>query len=175
MTNTKVTKKVSTVLKTIDPVEFVAAVFNPFQERLAVAISETKDIKYDITTTAGMELATKCRATFREIRIEADKERAFRKAPLLLIGKMLEAKNTEIENEAKPHEEKFDVVIKAEEERKKEIKAAAMRELAAKEAAINAAIDAIKNKPIEALNLTADQTQTALDELMNLAIEDDFW
>jgi len=175
MENTKVTKKVSAALKTIDPVEFVAAVFDPFAERLALAIKETANVEFDITTTAGMELAKKCRATFRDIRIEADKERKFRKEPLLLIGKMLEAKNTDIENEAKPHEDKFDAVIKAEEARKEEVKAAIMREIAAKEAAINAAIDAIKNKPIEAIHLTAEKTQVMLDELMNHAIQDEFF
>jgi hypothetical protein len=152
-------------LKTIDPTQFVEAVYSPFHARLANAIAETSDIEYDITTTAGMEVAKKCRATFRDIRIEADKERAARKAPLLVIGKLLESKNTEIEVAVAPHEEKYDAQIKAEDKRKEDIKAEAMRIETLRLSALDAKVNIIKEKALAALNLNADDTQAMIVEL----------
>jgi hypothetical protein len=169
--NTEVTIKESpaevanAALKTIDPTQFVEAVYSPFHARLASAIAETSGIEYDITTTAGMEVAKKCRATFRDIRIEADKERAARKAPLLTIGKLLESKNTEIEVAVAPHEEKFDAQIKSEEKRKEDIKAEALRVETLRLSALNEKVNLIREKTIAALNLNADDTQAMIVEL----------
>lgn len=152
-------------LATINPEQYVAAVYEPFKSRVSKAIESVKDLKYDITTTAGMEDARKARAMFREIRIDADKERKARKEPLLVIGRLLESVNNAIADEVEPYEAKFDADIKAEEKRKDDIKAEEVRKEAERVAAIEAKVNEIKNAPIEAVNLDSVGTQAVVDRL----------
>lgn len=178
MNNTLVKKETqeeitNKALLTIKPEQYVKEVFAPFSNRLKKAVDAAKKVKYDIQTTSGMETAKEQRAIFRAIRIDADKERAARKAPLLAIGKLLESQNTELANQVTPYEEKFDSDIKAEEHRKEEIKVEAMRKEAARMADLQEKLDAIKNKPLEAINLNADATQALIDELSVIVPSED--
>lgn len=102
-------------LITLDPAAYTAAVYKPFQDRLALLKVEAPAVVYDVTTTAGMELAKKWRATCKAVRIDADKERETRKAPILKIGKLLESAYKEIETAVEPLEGRFDASIKAQE------------------------------------------------------------
>lgn len=109
---------------TLSPEKYAAEVYQPFKAKLADAIDSLRTISYDITTTAGMAIAVKCRALPRDIRIAANKERAARKEPITKIGKLLESGFDQIEERTTPLEDFFDADIQAEIERKEAEKAA---------------------------------------------------
>ncbi|WP_155637579.1 hypothetical protein [Burkholderia cepacia] len=118
-------------LITIEPAKYVELVFEPFAKRLADAKTLAAAAEFDVTTAAGMAVAVKHRAKFREIRVASEKARKERKAPILEIGKLLDSRQKEIEAEIEPYESRFDNAIKAEEARKeaeKQAKLAAERE-----------------------------------------------
>lgn len=117
-------------LMTLKPEAYAAEVYLPFKTRLAAAIESVRNINYDITTTKGLEIVTKARRTMMDIRIEANKEREARKAPITLIGKLLQSSYAAVEENVLPLETFFDGEIKAEEGRKeaeKQAKIAAER------------------------------------------------
>jgi hypothetical protein len=152
-------------LVTLVPETYVQAIYEPFNNRLATAIEQSKDVKYNIQTKEGMEVAVKHRAIFRAIRIEADKERKARKAPIDEIGKLINRTYETIETAVTPHESKFDGDIKAEEARLEEEKAAKLKAEKEAEAAVQNRIDAIKNKPLQFLNSSAEDIEYAIGEL----------
>jgi hypothetical protein len=116
-TELAVTEKPQQLL-TIEPKQYVALVFEPFSKRLNDAKALANDVILDVTTTAGMAVAVKHRATFRDIRVGSEKARKERKAPILEIGKLLDSRQKEIEAEIEPFETRFDDAIKEEEQRK---------------------------------------------------------
>lgn len=152
-------------LVTLNPENYAAAVYEPFKARLQTAIANAADVTYDIKTKEGMAIAKEHRAILRAIRIDADKERAARKAPITAIGKLLESKYTEIENEVSPYENRFHADIKAEEDRIEAEKAAKLKAEEDAKAEIQAKIDAIKNKPLEVMNKSVADIEEAIAEL----------
>jgi hypothetical protein len=152
-------------LVTLNPEAYATAVYEPFASRLKAAIALTDGVIYDVKTKEGMAVAKEHRALFRAIRIEGDKERAARKAPILAIGKLLESKYTALEAEIVPIEQRIDTEIKAEEARIEEEKAAKIRAEQEALAAIQNKIDAIKNKPLELLNATVLDIEMAINDL----------
>lgn len=155
----------NTALKTIKPEQYVTAIYEPFNKRLAEAIKEVDGVKYVITTAEGLKKAKECRSLFSAIRIEADKERKARKEPLLAIGKLLESGNNKIEEGVQPYEDRFDFEIKFEEKRKEDEKAELLRVEEKRKSELQAKLDLIKNVPTQALGFTSAQTQEAIDEL----------
>lgn len=162
----------TTALATIEPEQYVIEVYAPFKTRLAGAIERTKDIEYNIQTTAGMETAKECRALFRNIRLEAEKEREARKAPILSIGRLLDSTNKEIEKEVSPHETRFDLDIKAEEKRKEDIKLAAIKAEEERKTALNEKIEYLRGIHAKVINLSADATQAELDAMSVLVADE---
>lgn len=154
-----------TALVTIDPKSYVEAVYSTFEQRLKDAVASTEGVTYDVTTKDGMAVAKAGRSLFKGIRIDTEKERAARKAPILEIGKLLDSRAKEIEAQVRPLEEKYDADIKAEEQRIEEEKAAKLKAEAERQAALQAKIDAIKGAPLEALNMSAFDTQALIDRL----------
>jgi colicin import membrane protein len=161
-----------TQLLTIEPKQYVDLVFNPFRERFATAVSETQDVTYDITTTAGMKLATECRAKFRNLRIEAEKTRQDRKAPILEIGRLLDETYRRLEVAVTPHEKKHDSVIKAEEARKEKERQAKIEAERKRIADIQHKIAQIREYPVWATGRPADIVRQKIDELKAQQITD---
>ena len=126
-----------TQLITLDPVQYVTAVYLPFRERLDAAKAAVANIEtVDVSNREAMAVAIKHRAAFRAIRVEAEAARKQRKAPVLEIGKLLDGRYRELEQEISADEDRFDAAIKAEESRKE-------RERAEKEAAEKSRVAAI--------------------------------
>jgi hypothetical protein len=167
------TQQQPSALVTIDPTSYVAAVYEPFSKRLADAVAKVEGVEYDVTTTAGMKTAKEYRALFRVIRIEADKERAARKAPILAVGKLLDSRNAEIEKAIEPHESKFDAEIKAEERRNEDERAAKLKAEEERRTLIQSRIDAIRNKPLQAISLGADDTDAMVAELSQMVADEE--
>lgn len=108
----------------LNPEKYSAAVFDGHRKQLAKAKREASKVEaYDITTTAGMSVAKDLRASFRDIRTSAENTRKDRKAPIIQIGKLIDAKYKELEAEIEPLESKYDAEIKGEEKRKADEKA----------------------------------------------------
>lgn len=166
---TKTKKSVaSKALVTLDPEQYATAVFEPFKARIEAAIGKFAGVTYDIKSKEGMDIAKEGRATFRDIRIESDKERTLRKEPLITAGKLLQSKYVEIAEAVQPHEEKYDVAIKAEEDRIQAEKDAKIKAEAEAKAAIQNKIDAIKNKPIDLINSTIADIESEIEALSPL-------
>jgi hypothetical protein len=140
-----VEKAASTELITIEPKKYVALVFEPFKTKLASAIEADAEVTFDITTTAGMAIAVKRRAVFRDdVRLATEAARKFRKAPILEIGKLLDESAKAIIAEAAPFESKYDDAITAEIRRKEAIQVEKRRVEEERQKAVQAGIDSIK-------------------------------
>lgn len=150
-------------LITLDPAKYVAEVFKPFNDMFAILKAEADTIVPDASTPAGMEIAIKYRAAFRDdVRIAGEKARADRKAPILEIGKLLDTKYKDLVAVVSPYEAKFHDVIKAEEKRKDDMKKAEV----ARQEAIRLRIVAIRDLPLQAVGKSTAEIGdmiTALD------------
>lgn len=159
-------------LVTLSPEKFVAEVYKPFKDRLSSAIDSVRAVDYDIKTTAGMAAAVKCRALFRDLRVEADKEREARKKPITKIGKLLESGFDGIEERIAPIEQMFDFDIQRETKRKADEKAERERIAAERIANIRGAIDSIRVQSAQAVGQTAAELRALLDQAANRVINE---
>lgn len=161
-------------LITLKPERYAAEVYQPFKTRLVAAIESMRAIDYDITTTKGMDEAKQARRLLADIRIDANKERMARKAPITQIGKLLESHYDAVEESVKPLECLFDDDIKNEEARKEAIKLAKQAEEAARIQAIADRISAISKLALKTTRMTAAQITEVIAELEAIQIDESF-
>ena len=163
----------TTDLMTVDPVHFVAVTYQPFTEALEAAIAKTPSMTYEISTKAGMEVAKEGRALFRNIRTSLEKKRAAAKAPIIEIGRLLDARAKEIVQRIEPFEAQFDGDIKAEEQRIEAEKAAKAQAEAERQARIQTRIDNIKNAPLKAINASSASIHALIDSFTTCNLDDE--
>lgn len=84
----------------------------------ALALAHPKDLAIDVTTAKGMREAVTARAAWRDPRIATEKARKAAKAPVLELGRAIDAKAAELTNRLLEGESNYDEQIKAEEARK---------------------------------------------------------
>lgn len=142
-------------------------------------------IVYDVTTTAGMDMARKDRAEVRGLRIALEKKRIEIKAPALERSRLIDAEAKLLTAQLEALETPIDDVIKAEERRKEEAKAERERVERNRVAEVRARIDTMARIPLllagassarlakaaedlEAQPVTADTYQEFLDEALNV-------
>jgi hypothetical protein len=157
-------------LITIEPTKYVELVFEPFAKRLANAKTLAEAAEFDVTTTAGMAVAVKHRATFREIRVASEKARKERKAPILEIGKLLDSRQKEIEAEIEPFESRFDAAIKAEEKRKDDEKIAKALAESARITAIRQSIEGLRAYATSAVGRSSMQIAAMVETIEEVEI-----
>lgn len=158
-------------LITLDPAAYVAEVFKPFNDTFAILKAEADTITLDASTTAGMEICVKYRAAFRDdVRVAGEKARVERKAPILMIGKLLDSSYAELKNAVIPYEAKFDAAIKAEEKRKDDLKKAE----AEREEKVRMRIVAIRDLPLSAVGKTAAAITAMIADLEADAPDESF-
>lgn len=149
-------------LITLDPAKYVAEVFKPFIDKFAILKAEADTITPDASTTAGMEIAVKYRAAFRDdVRIAGEKARADRKAPILQIGKLLDSKYRDLAEAVAPYEAKFHDAIKAEEKRKEELKKAE----AERQEKVRQRVAGIRDLPLNAVGKSAAEVSDMIAAL----------
>jgi colicin import membrane protein len=112
----------------------------------ALEAAYPKDVIYEVTTTKGMKAAIEHRAAWRDPRITVEKVRKMAKAPLIALGKNIDARAAWLTEQLLEGEQPIDQQIKAEEARReaeREAKAAAEfgRVLAIQEALAEIAAD----------------------------------
>jgi hypothetical protein len=161
-------------LITIEPAKYVELVFEPFAKRLANAKTLAAAAEFDVTTTAGMAVAVRHRATFREIRVASEKARKERKAPILEIGKLLDSRQKEIEAEIEPFESRFDAAIKAEEARKEAEKASKAASEKARVDFIRKRIGEIQAIPSESVGRSATDLAATIEltQMLEITLEE---
>jgi hypothetical protein len=155
-------------LVTLDPKSYVAQVYAPFEERLSTAIEAANGVTYEIVTTAGLEAAKRLRASFRDIRTQGENERKARKAPIIEIGKLLDAKYEELKEKVSPFELKYDADVKAEEQRREDEKAEKLRVEEERKAELDKKLRLITDAPLQAISMSADNIQAMIDALREI-------
>lgn len=157
-------------LITIEPTKYAALVFENHRTRADAYKAEAPTVTYDITTTAGMKTAVEWRAKGRDIRVEVTDIHKERKAPILEIGRLMDARKKEIIADVEPDEDRFDRDIKAETARKEAEKQAKLAAEKARVDAIRAKIDEIKDCVVVAMGRSSDEIESAIAELESMAI-----
>lgn len=99
-------------------VQTAVAEFDKVAAGLQALQEQYGSVVYDVTTTAGMADARAARAAVREPRYEIERVRKEAKAPILALGKQLDARAKEITDAIMVIETPIDAQIKAEEARK---------------------------------------------------------
>ena len=115
------------------------------------------DVVYDVSTGKGMAEAKKGRAEIREHRVALEKERVRIKAPALERCRQIDSEAKRITGELIALEEPIDAIIKKEEDRKAQAKAAAEQAERERIAEINARFADIRGRPLAAVGATADE------------------
>lgn len=157
-------------LITIEPTKYVALVFENHRTRADAYKAEAPTVTYDITTTAGMKTAVEWRAKGRDIRVEVTDIHKERKAPILEIGRLMDARKKEIIADVEPDEDRFDRDIKAETARKEAEKQAKLAAEQARIAAIRKRIADIQSVPSLQVGTPADAIETALEAVQAVEI-----
>lgn len=130
--------------KDIDLVSKALADFNAVEAGLQMLREQFSGVVFDVATTKGMDDAKQARLTLREPRYEVERIRKAAKAPLLALGKKLDADAQRITAEIEKLEGPIDRQIKNEEERKEREKQARIAAEAARVQAIQERITELR-------------------------------
>lgn len=130
----------------------------------AIEKAHPKDLAIDVTTTAGMKQAVAARAAWRDPRIAVEKARKAAKAPVLELGKQIDAFAGSLEARLREGEANYDDQIKAEENRKE---AERLARVAAEQARIAAIHDRIQKDIVNAVHGAAGQTFARISQIIS--------
>lgn len=141
--------------------------FDRVSAGLALLEKNFKGMLYDVETAMGMEHAKAARAAIREPRYEVERLRKSAKAPLLALGKRLDAEATRITTALLTLEAPIQEQIKGEEDRLEREKLAREAAEAQRVADIYTRIEGIRGWPVQASgkhsSLVQQMMQTAVD------------
>ena len=160
---------------TIDSASTTAvAEYTPIAAALAAARARYQDVVWDLTTTRGNEDARRARRELVSLRTGLEARRKELKAPLLAQAKLVDDEARRITAELLQLEEPIDALIRADERRREEERAAREAAERARVAGIQAKIKAIMDQPIKAVRIrSAALLQTAIDTLAAQEIDPD--
>lgn len=133
-----------------------------------------KGVLFEVETHSGMELAKAARAMLRKPRYEIENIRKAAKAPLLAIGKKLDAEAARITAAILALEEPIDQQIKHEETRKEREKQAKIEAEQKRVADILARIEAIRLLPSRSLGKSSVEIKDLLDQAAAIVINESF-
>lgn len=132
------------------------------------------DVLIDVTTSRGMKDALAARAAWRDPRIAVEKARKAAKSPVLELGRAIDKRAAELTGRLEVGELHYDGQIKAEEARKEAERLAKVEAEAQRLAAIQSALEGIRERGADAANLalcpTAEAIQQEIAGLVALAI-----
>lgn len=131
-------------------------------------------VLFEVETPKGMEHAKAARQVLRQPRYAIEKIRKDAKAPLLAIGKKLDAEAARITSEIMKLEDPIDQQIKSEEDRKEREKLAAAAAEAKRVSDIQARVEAIRNLPVRAAGKTPAQILAIQTEAAAIVIDGTF-
>lgn len=153
------------IRSSIDQVETALTEFDKVSAGLDALRLKYSNVVFDVTSTKGMKEATEARAAIREPRYAVEKARKAAKAPVLALGKDIDARAAYITSALQELEEPIDQQIKAEEQRKAVEKAA--REQAERERVERhqAGIERIRAYVVTAAGQSVEQIATLIRAL----------
>jgi hypothetical protein len=131
----------------------------------AIEAQYPKDAIYEVGTTKGMKDAVEHRAAWRDPRITVEKARKMAKAPLLALGKSIDARAAWITEKLREGEEPIDQLIKAEEARREEEKQARINAEAGRILAIQEALADISMRVLAACGKTSVEVRALSVEM----------
>ncbi len=156
------------------PPTTAVAEYTPIAAALAAARARYQDVVWDLTTTRGNEDARRARREIVSLRTGLEARRKELKAPLLAQAKLVDDEARRITAELLQLEEPIDALIRADERRREEERAAREAAERARVAGIQAKIKAIMDQPIKAVRIrSAALLQTAIDTLAAQEIDPD--
>lgn len=148
--------------------------FDRVSAGLALLTKNYQGVLYEVDTTMGMAHAKAARKAIRDPRYEVERVRKGAKAPLLALGKRLDAEATRITNALLTLENPIVEQIEAEEARKEAEKQAATDAEVARIAKIQARIDEIRGLVLELVGFPPDLISESIDETAAILIDDSF-
>lgn len=124
-----------------------------------------KDVVYEITTTKGMKSAIEHRAAWRDRRITVEKAREMAKAPILELGRHVDARAKRLEEQLRLGEDPIHKQIRAEEDRKAAERQARINAEAGRVLAIQEALAGIGQDVLIACGKTSADIQSLIDRM----------
>lgn len=131
----------------------------------AIEARYPKDAVYEVGTSKGLKDATEHRAAWRDPRITVEKARKMAKAPLLALGKSIDARAAWITAKLLEGEEPIDQLIKAEEARREQEKQARINAEAGRILGIQEALAEIGQDVLIASSKASSDIQALLDKM----------
>lgn len=160
-----ITEDMDRVKNSLNEFDRVSAGLADLQERYP------KDAIYPVETTKGMKDAIEHRAAYRDPRVMVEKARKMAKAPLLALGKNIDARAGWITARLEEGEKPVDQQIKAEEARKEAERQARAAAEAARVLKIQEALAEISQNVLIACGKTSAEVR-ALSEQMHATLPD---
>lgn len=162
------------IRKSLEQVEGALTEFDKISAGLAaLETSHPKNLACDVTSPKGMKEAVAGRAAWREPRIAVEKARKAAKAPVLALGRDIDARASYITDRLIEGEANYDDQIKAEEARREAEKQRKAEEEVRRTDAIQRRIACI-NVPPQVAKSTAAEIANDIAELVARVIGDDF-
>lgn len=157
------------IRKNIAQVETALSEFDKISAGLAdLAARYPADLVYDVTTGKGMADAIAHRAAWRDPRINVEKFRKTAKAPVLALGKDIDARAAWLTEQLLLGEAPIDEQIKAEERRKEDAKQA---KIAAEFGRVQAIQDAISEIAMDAMVTAGKSSAYIAERIAALRVE----
>ncbi|SHN40416.1 hypothetical protein [Rhizobacter sp. OV335] len=123
------------------------------------------DAVYDVTTTKGMDAAKEHRAAYRDPRILVEKARKSAKAPILTLGKSIDQRAAWITERLIAGEEPVHLQIKAEEDRREQVRQDKINAEAGRVMAIQEALAGIGQDVLIACGKASADIQALIDRM----------
>jgi hypothetical protein len=149
--------------------------FDKVAAGLSALRHEYGGVVYEVATTEGMDAAKRARLAIRTPRYEIERVRKEAKAPLLALGKQLDAEASRITAELESLENPIDQQIKAEEARKEAERVARVNAELARVAAIHERIAQIRATVVAATGGPSDVVQSYLDHVVQIQVTEDLF
>lgn len=158
-----------------EPPVTAVAEYSPIAAGLAAARARYADVVWDLTTTRGNEEARRARKELVSLRTGLEAKRKEIKAPLLAQAKLVDDEARRITAELLQLEEPIDELIRADERRREEERAAREAAERARVAGIRERIAAIVAQPVKAARIRSSALlRTAIDTLAAQEVDDSF-
>jgi hypothetical protein len=165
----------SALTSSISKVQGEVAAFDRIAAGIAaIEAAHPKTLVVDVSTTTGMKQAIAGRAAYRDPRIAVEKARKAAKAPVLELGKQIDAFAVNLEATLREGEDNYDSQIKAEEARKEAERAAKAEAERARVAAIQSRIAAFNVPPQVASSDAATIRDFDIPNVEAMDVGDDF-
>lgn len=165
----------ATITNSITKVQGEIAAFDKIAAGIAaIELQHPKNLAVDVSTTAGMKAAVAARAAWRDPRIAVEKARKAAKAPVLDLGKQIDAFAAGLEAQLREGESNYDDQIKAEESRKEAERAAKAKAEAERVQAHQDRIESIRMLVQQCIGDTPSEMQDTIYLLAARTIGENF-